>query len=35
MKLIAEIWRKTFPDAKTFNKMAEYSVKKWFNRYFP
>ena len=23
------------PDAKTVNKMAEYSVKKWFNRDFP
>lgn len=35
MKLIAKIWRKTFPDAKTVNKMIEYSVKKWFNRDFP
>jgi len=35
MKLIVEIWRKAFPDAKTVNKMAEYLVKKWFNLLAP
>jgi hypothetical protein len=34
MKTVAELRGKTFPDAKTVNTLAEYSVKKWFNRDF-